>query len=158
MRMNQQDKINAFDIVNNYSERKLKLLFKTYGEITPVGKLVSVIISNRKISNNYNTRFNQYNQTFNPNKIFRKYASKVFQAIRIEVNNELDSIQKLLSQSVKILRDKGRIVCITYHSLEDRLVKNFFKNGVFDKNPQTDFFGIKKFFKNYWKIFSSKSR
>ena len=56
----------------------------------------------------------------------------------------MDSIQKLLSQSVKILREKGRIVCITYHSLEDRLVKNFFKNGVFDKNPLTDFFGNKK--------------
>lgn len=145
MRMNQQDKINAFDIVNNYSERKLKLLFKTYGEITQVGKLVSVIISNRKISPITTTRdLINIIKPLTPSRFFRKYASKVFQAIRIEVNNELDSIQKLLSQSVKILRDKGRIVCITYHSLEDRLVKNFFKNGVFDKNPQTDFFGNKK--------------
>ena len=145
MRMNQQNKINAFDIVNNYSERKLKLIFKTYGEISPVGKLVSLIISNRKISP-ITTTHDLINiiKPLTPTRFFRKYASKVFQAIRIEVNNELDSIQKLLSQSVKILRDKGRIVCITYHSLEDRLVKNFFKNGVFDKNPQTDFFGNKK--------------
>ena len=107
--------------------------------------MVSVIISNRKI-NPITTTHDLINiiKPLTPTRFFRKYASKVFQAIRIEVNNELDSIQKLLSQSVKILRDKGRIVCITYHSLEDRLVKNFFKNGVFDKNPQTDFFGNKK--------------
>ncbi len=145
MRMNKQNKINAFYIVNNYSESKLKLIFKTYGEIRPVGKLVSVIISNRE-----NSPISTTNDLINiikpltPSRFFRKYASKVFQAIRIEVNNELDSIQKLLFQSAKILREKGRIVCVTYHSLEDRLVKNFFKNGVFDKNPQTDVFGNKK--------------
>ena len=144
MRMNQHDKISASDILKNYSEEQLHKIFEQFGEVTNSKTLAKTIVEIRKI---------QSLQTINEfkNAIYAvvkgnpdKYFAQVFQALRIEVNDELNALKELLAQSVEVLEDGGRIAVITFHSLEDRIVKNFFRYGNFEGENVADLFGNTK--------------
>jgi len=132
MRMDQRQDLKAFDILNTYSEQQLHKLFEQYGEVTNSKTLARTIVEARR-SVNFKT-INSFKQAVgvivkgNPNK----YFAQVFQALRIEVNDELGALQDLLRQSVEVMKSGARIAVITFHSLEDRIVKNFFKKGQFE--------------------------
>lgn len=141
MRMNQNEKKTAADVVKNYSEEKLHKIFEQYGEVTNSKTLAQKIVEARK-SQSIETIKEFKNTVYpvvkgNP----EKYFAQVFQALRIEVNDELNVLKELLVQSVEALAEGGRIAVITFHSLEDRLVKNFFRNGNFETEQQKDLFG-----------------
>ncbi len=142
MRMNQNQSLDAYFIINNYSEKKLTSIFLNYGELKKANIFSNVIIRKRKESLiettfQLKTAISKLYNDKNKNKIL----SKVFQAIRIEVNNELNEIKTFLKKSSEILIPGGRLVCISYHSLEDRLVKRFMKSGNFEGIPKKDFYG-----------------
>ncbi len=142
MRMNQNQSLDAYFIINNYSEKKLTSIFLNYGELKKANIFSNLIISKRKESLiettfQLKTAISKLYNDKNKNKIL----SKVFQAIRIEVNNELNEIKTFLKKSSEILIPGGRLVCISYHSLEDRLVKRFMKSGNFEGIPKKDFYG-----------------
>ncbi len=142
MRMNQNQSLDAYFIINNYSEKKLASIFLNYGELKKANIFSNVIISKRKerlIETTFQlkTAISKLYNDKNKNKIL----SKVFQAIRIEVNNELNEIKTFLKKSSEILIPGGRLVCISYHSLEDRIVKRYMKYGNFEGIPKKDFYG-----------------
>jgi 16S rRNA (cytosine1402-N4)-methyltransferase len=154
MRMNQKEKKNAASVINDYPEEKLHKIFEQYGEVTNSKTLAHLIVQVRKL-HSLNSIADFKNALYpmvkgNP----EKYFAKVFQAIRIEVNDELGAIKEMLLQVPQVLMDSGRIVMITFHSLEDRIVKNFFKNGNFEEVPKEDLYGIKK--KSGFKIITKK--
>jgi 16S rRNA (cytosine1402-N4)-methyltransferase len=142
MRMDQNDKLTAADILNTYSEEDLKRIFKLYGEVENAGRLAYVIFHARK---------EKQIETVNDLKVAiekcvrrgreNQYFAQVFQALRIEVNKELDVLKDLLTQSLEVLKPGGRLVVIAYHSLEDRLVKNIMRSGKFEGEVDKDFFG-----------------
>jgi 16S rRNA (cytosine1402-N4)-methyltransferase len=142
MRMDQRQEITAFDVVNTYSEQQLHKLFEQYGEVTNSKTLAKTIVQVRKnVSLKTITNFKQALRSVvkgNPNK----YFAQVFQALRIEVNDELGALKEMLQQVPLLLQPGGRIAIITFHSLEDRLVKNFFRKGHFEEEElTTDPFG-----------------
>lgn len=129
MRMDQSQSLNAYEVVNTYSEEKLKDIFYRYGEERYSNSIVKQIINNRPIETTL--ELVDVIKKGLPNKVLNSKghpAKKVFQAIRIEVNKELDSLEKSLNSVVKILNPKGRCVVITFHSLEDRIVKDIFNS------------------------------
>lgn len=142
MRMNRDAKITAADVVNDYSEEQLIKIFREYGEVDNAYRLTKQIVAARQ---------QQRIQTIDEFKAViaecvskkneAKYLAKVFQALRIETNRELDVLKDFLEQSAELLKPGGRLVVITYHSLEDRLVKNFIKAGNFEGKQQKDFYG-----------------
>ncbi|OFY87170.1 MAG: 16S rRNA (cytosine(1402)-N(4))-methyltransferase [Bacteroidetes bacterium RIFCSPLOWO2_12_FULL_35_15] len=142
MRMDRNDKLTAADVLNTYSEEDLKRIFKLYGEIDNAGRLAYAVFHARK---------EKQIETVNDLKIAiekcvrrgreNQYFAQVFQALRIEVNKELDVLQELLTQSLEVLKPGGRLVVIAYHSLEDRLVKNIMRSGKFEGEIDKDFFG-----------------
>ena len=142
MRMDQNGKQTAADVLNTYSEEELKRIFKLYGEVDNAGYLASIIFHNRK---------DKHIDTVNDLKVMitkcvkkgreNQYYAQVFQALRIEVNKELDVLQELLTQSIEVLKPGGRLVVISYHSLEDRLVKNIMRSGKFEGDVEKDFYG-----------------
>ncbi len=141
MRMNQNEKHTAGNILKNYSEEKLHKIFEQYGEVTNSKTLAKAIVEIRK-TQSLNT-INEFKNAIYP--IVKgnpeKYFAQVFQALRIEVNDELNALKEMLQQSVDVLEQGGRIAVITFHSLEDRIVKNFFKNGNFDEEQTHDLYG-----------------
>jgi 16S rRNA (cytosine1402-N4)-methyltransferase len=141
MRMNQNEKITAAEIVKNYPEEKLHKIFEQYGEVTNSKTLAKTIVELRK-TQSLNT-INEFKNAVYP--IVKgnpeKYFAQVFQALRIEVNDELNVLKEMLLQTVNVLEEEGRIAIITFHSLEDRIVKNFFKNGNFKEEQSSDVFG-----------------
>lgn len=141
MRMNQNEKKTAADVVMNYPEEKLHLIFQQYGEVTNAKTLAKIILEKRK--NQSLATINDFKNVIYPvvKGNPEKYFAQVFQAIRIEVNDELNVLKEMLSQSVDVLKDGGRIAIITFHSLEDRIVKHFFKYGNFEKEQHQDLFG-----------------
>lgn len=142
MRMSKSNLITAAKIVNEYSEEDLVRLFREYGEINNAKKLVFEIVSKRMGSKfKTTTDLIEVAEKLVPGKMKNKYLAQVFQALRIEVNSELDVLKELLVQSKEVLKPSGRLVVITYHSLEDRLVKNFLKKGSFSGELEKDFFG-----------------
>ena len=142
MRMNNKSKRTAADVLNQYPEEKLISIFREYGEIPNAYKLVRQIVSERnKIKFKDTCQFTEAISGFVPKKTEHQYLAKVFQALRIEVNAELQVLKQLLLQSTEMLKPKGRLVIISYHSLEDRLVKNFIKTGNFDGNVEKDLYG-----------------
>ena len=145
MRMNKRNQLCAKKIVNEYDKEKLENIFFEYGEISNNKKIVKKIIEYRKDKKiKYNSDFvNLLNEIFNKEISF-KLLSRIFQAIRIEVNDEINIIKSLLIQSSKILKKGGRLVCISYHSLEDRLVKRFIQNGTFESDAISDIYGNKE--------------
>jgi len=142
MRMNQNIERSAFEIVNSDSEDKLISIFRNYGELTNSRALASEIVRQRA-SKPIKTTFELMAvlKPFAPKFKDHKFYAQVFQAIRIEVNQELDALKQLLLQTSELLKPGGRLVVISYHSLEDRLVKNFMKRGSFDGAIEKDFFG-----------------
>lgn len=141
MRMDQRQTTTAFDIVNTYSEQQLHRLFEQYGEVTNSKTLARTIVQLRrsvslKTISNFKTALNGVVKG-NPNK----YFAQVFQALRIEVNDELGALKEMLQQVPGLLISGGRVAIITFHSLEDRLVKNFLKKGSFDDEDVSDPFG-----------------
>lgn len=142
MRMNQNSSITAKHVLNIYHEKQLYNIFKLYGEISNTLKLVNTIVNYRK-TNEIKT-INQFKEIISdcmPKNRENKYLSKVFQALRIEVNGEVDSLKDLLMQSGDVIKKDGRLVVITYHSIEDRLVKNYIKKGKFEGEVEKDFYG-----------------
>ena len=141
MRMNRNDSKTAAQVVQTYSEEMLQKIFEKYGEVSNSKTLAQKIVEARR-SQPIETIKEFRNAIFpvvkgNP----QKYLAQVFQALRIEVNDELNVLKELLLQSVDVLAPGGRIAVITFHSLEDRLVKTFFKNGNFEPEQQKDIFG-----------------
>ena len=142
MRMNQLQTLKASDIVNEYSDEKLLFILKVYGEVEKPKQVVETIINARKLRK-IKTTGDLVNIVMNviPDRFKNKSLAKIFQALRIEVNGEMEALKELLSQSAKILKPYGRMVIITYHSLEDRLVKNFIRTGNFEGILEKDFYG-----------------
>lgn len=142
MRMNQKSKLTAEVVVNDYEEEELVRIFREYGEIKNARKLVFEIGSVR-----LGSRISTTQQLVSvvelcvSGKQKNKYLAQVFQALRIEVNNEMEVLKDLLEQSKEVLKSGGRLVVITYHSLEDRLVKNFLRKGNFKGEVEKDFYG-----------------
>jgi len=142
MRMNQNAKTDASKIVNEYSEEQLEQIFRMFGEIKNSRHLAAVICKNRNERGiNTTTQLKEIVSECTPRAIENKYLAQVFQALRIEVNNEMDALKEFLEASLKLLKSSGRLVIITYHSLEDRLCKNFMKTGNFEGKVQKDFYG-----------------
>lgn len=142
MRMNQQSDLTAAAIINTYSDSELKNIFRLYGEVENAGLLVRRIVEART-QHEINT-VDQLRMICNP--IARKgkenqYMAKVFQALRIEVNGELEVLREMLTQASEVLAEGGKLVVISYHSLEDRLVKNFLRSGNFEGKQEKDFYG-----------------
>jgi 16S rRNA (cytosine1402-N4)-methyltransferase len=137
MRMDQRQPLTAFDVVNTYDEQRLHKLFEQYGEVTNAKTLAKKIVQLRgTVSLQTIDAFkNALHEIVkgNPNR----YFAQVFQALRIAVNDELGALKEMLQQVPQLLKPGGRIVIITFHSLEDRLVKNFFRRGTFDE-PETN--------------------
>ena len=145
MRMDQSQDMDAQFIINKYDREKLENIFHNYGELRNYRRIVDTIISERK--NNEIKTSGDLKRILEPlsNKSEKnKFLAKVFQAIRIEVNDEINIIKSLLLQSSKILKKGGRLVCISYHSLEDRLVKRFIQNGTFESDAISDIYGNKE--------------
>lgn len=144
MRMNERQSNTAADIIANYSEQELQLLFEKFGEVTNAKTLARTIVLKRGIAAiETTTQFKQAIHEIvkgNPNK----YLAKVFQALRIAVNDEMGALKDLLIQSIDVLNTGGRILIITFHSLEDRMVKTFFKIGDFEEPTPMDVYGNKK--------------
>lgn len=144
MRMDKAGSITAADIVNTYVEQDLVAMFSTYGEVENSKRLAACIVKER-LSKKINTteEFKQAIVSCIPKMREQQYLAKVFQALRIAVNSELDVLKELLKQSLEVLKPGGRLSVISYHSLEDRLVKNFIKSGNFEGTIEQDFYGNK---------------
>ena len=142
MRMNQSSSLSAREVLNEYSEEDLSNLFFEYGDIKMSKKLAREIVSSRQKKEIISTaNLLTILEGIVPHKRRNQFFSQVFQSIRIEVNNELESLKKMLTDGVDMLNVGGRFVVLSYHSLEDRLVKNLFKRGHFSGEIETDFFG-----------------
>ena len=142
MRMNRGAAKDAAAVINGYSEEALADMFYLYGELRQSRKLASAIVKFR--NENEIKTVEQLLSAIRPHinpKQEKKELAQVFQALRIEVNDEISVLKALLTQSLKVLRPGGRLAIITYHSLEDRLVKNFFRSGNFEGKVEKDFFG-----------------
>lgn len=139
MRMDQRQTITAASVIADYSEKQLHLLFEQYGEVTNSKTLAKHIVDRRKTVPS--ATIEQFKSMIspvvkgNPNK----YLAQVFQALRIEVNDEMGALKEMLQQLPAVLKSGGRSAIITFHSLEDRLVKNFFRKGSFDETPDNPF-------------------
>lgn len=142
MRMNQKASLDAAKIVNEYDEAKLGTIFRDYGEVKNWRNLASTIAASRQPGGV--TTIGQFLQVISscvPAKIEKKYLAQVFQSLRIEVNNEMGVLGDFLESTIDLLNPGGRLVVIAYHSLEDRLVKNFVRSGRLDGSREKDFYG-----------------
>jgi len=145
MRMNNSQKTDAKEVVNNFKTDQLEYIFKNFGELKNYRKISHIITSQRIIKEIKST--NDLKKILSPltnKKEENKFFAKIFQAIRIEVNDELEAIKSLLDKSSQYLKKGGRLVCISYHSLEDRLVKKFIQNGGFREQTSSDLYGNKR--------------
>lgn len=142
MRMNREAALDAARIVADYTEEQLVYIFKMYGEIKNARRLAAGIVKARQESPIVSTsRLREIALEFAPRAIENKYLAQVFQALRIEVNEEMEALREFLEASVDLLKPGGRLVIITYHSLEDRMCKNFMRTGNFEGKVEKDFYG-----------------
>jgi len=142
MRMNQNHSLTAQYIINRYHPANLFRIFKEYGEIKSPRRIVDTLIKEReKKEINTTDDLIYILDPLIPERNRNKMLARIFQALRIEVNQEITNLKIFLSQSAEMLKDRGRLVVISYHSLEDRLVKNFMKTGRFSGTPEKDFYG-----------------
>ena len=147
MRMNVMQSLDAKKVINDYDEAALADIFYYYGELREARKLARDIVFHRKNKTIETTEDLKKLFSYLPPHKVNKFYAQLFQAIRIEVNQELDVLKEMLIQSYNVLKPGGRLVVISYHSLEDRLVKRFLKNGMFEGEPQRDIY------RNYEKTF-----
>lgn len=144
MRMNKESNVNATDILNNYSESELANIFFNYSDLTNSRKIAKIIIEKRKGNKVQSSNdLNKILSVFTNPGYENKFLARVYQAIRIEVNQEIKNLKQLLNQIPNLLIKNGLVSIITYHSVEDRLVKRFFKNNCFNNEPNKDDFGNK---------------
>ena len=142
MRMNRHAALTASTILNEYSGEHLADIFYLYGELSAARKIASAIVSARqKTPVDTTDRLLEVCRPFISPKKGKKDMACIFQALRIEVNGELDALRSFLEQATDVLKPGGRLAILTYHSLEDRLVKNFMRSGNFTGNAEKDFFG-----------------
>ena len=142
MRMDMKNSLTAYKIINKYSADDLIKIFKNYGDLTNSRKITRAIINSRENKEIKTTaQLNEIITPIIPARHINKILSRIYQSVRIEVNKELDVIKSLLLQSVELLKTGGRISLISYHSLEDRIVKRFFKTGKFEGEIEKDFYG-----------------
>jgi 16S rRNA (cytosine1402-N4)-methyltransferase len=142
MRMSKKNDLDAFKVINEYDEANLKRVFLDYGELKVAPAIARTIVEAREdkvISTTEELKL--ILQRFLPDQFKNKILAQIYQAIRIEVNQEMDVLKEFLEQSLEVLKPEGRLSVISYHSLEDRLVKRFMKNGLFVGEPERDFFG-----------------
>ncbi|MCC1483197.1 16S rRNA (cytosine(1402)-N(4))-methyltransferase RsmH [Winogradskyella immobilis] len=142
MRMNQNSLLSAYEVINNYTEEQLKEVLLQYGELRQAPAMARVIVEARtqqdiKTSEQLKLVLKRFLQHKKENKVL----AQIYQAIRIEVNQELEVLKELLQQTPEVLKQGGRLSFISYHSLEDRLVKRFIRNGLFEGEPERDMFG-----------------
>ena len=142
MRMNQNSLLSAYEVINNYTEEQLKEVLLQYGELRQAPTMARVIVEARtqqdiKTSEQLKLVLKRFLQHKKENKVL----AQIYQAIRIEVNQELEVLKELLQQTPEVLKQGGRLSFISYHSLEDRLVKRFIRNGLFEGEPERDMFG-----------------
>ncbi|WP_042720293.1 16S rRNA (cytosine(1402)-N(4))-methyltransferase RsmH [Flavobacterium sp. B17] len=147
MRMNVMQNLDAKRVINEYEESELADIFYHYGELREARKLARDIVHHRKTKSIETTEDLKKMFSYIPPHKVNKFYAQLFQAIRIEVNQELEVLKEMLVQAYKVLKPEGRLVVISYHSLEDRLVKRFLKNGMFEGEPERDIYG------NYKKAF-----
>jgi 16S rRNA (cytosine1402-N4)-methyltransferase len=142
MRMSRKNDLNAYRVVNEYDDANLRRVFLDYGELKNAPALARTILESREYKTIDTTdELKEVLVKYLPERIRNKILAQIYQAIRIEVNQEMDVLKEFLEQSLEILNPEGRLSVISYHSLEDRLVKRFMKNGMFDGEPERDFFG-----------------
>ena len=142
MRMSQKNDLNAYRVVNEYDDANLRRVFLDYGELKNAPVLARTIIEARADRPIKTTdELKEVLAKYLPERVRNKILAQIYQAIRIEVNQEMDVLKEFLEQSLEILNPGGRLSVISYHSLEDRLVKRFMKNGMFEGEPERDFFG-----------------
>jgi len=142
MRMNQRAGINAADILHTFSEKELADIFYYYGEIRDSKAIAKAIVMSREQKRIRTSQdFLEILKPFLSREKEKKQLAQIYQSIRIQLNSEIDALKELLTQAVELLKPGGRLVVITYHSLEDRLVKNFFKTGSFEGVVEKDFYG-----------------
>ena len=142
MRMDQSQALTAKQIINEYPEDKLIQIIRQYAELKMAPKLVDAILSARAEQPIKTTfQLNDILESYLPKTKSNKFLAQIYQALRIEVNQELEALKEFLNQSVEVLKPGGRICLMSYHSLEDRLVKHFIRSGNFDDDIQKDFYG-----------------
>jgi 16S rRNA (cytosine1402-N4)-methyltransferase len=142
MRMDREQLQDAVSILNSYTPERLTQILRQYGEIENARRLAAELVSTRQALPITTTAgLKEFATRFAPRGKENQYLARVFQALRIEVNEELDSLREMLLQAADLLETGGRISVISYHSLEDRLVKNYFRSGNFEGIPDKDFFG-----------------
>ncbi|WP_029035157.1 16S rRNA (cytosine(1402)-N(4))-methyltransferase RsmH [Salinimicrobium terrae] len=142
MRMDQGSSLSAFEVVNNYEEKQLRTVLFSYGELRSAPKIARTIVTARKEGEIATSeRLKEVLQPFLPAGREHKVLAQVYQAIRIEVNQEIEVLKEFLLQTENLLRPGGRLSLISYHSLEDRLVKRYIRSGMFEGEPEKDFYG-----------------
>ncbi|KGO86385.1 16S rRNA methyltransferase [Flavobacterium rivuli WB 3.3-2 = DSM 21788] len=142
MRMSKKIDLDAFKVVNEYDEAEIKRVLFDYGELKNAGAMAHVLVTARVEGAIKNSeQLKQVLARFLPGHKSNKIMAQIYQAIRIEVNQEMDVLKEFLVQTLEILKPGGRLSVISYHSLEDRLVKRYMRNGMFEGEPERDFFG-----------------
>ena len=142
MRMNRRARTTAADIIESYTQEQLSDIFYLYGELRSARKIAGAVVSARRVQKiDTTTRLVEVVSPYIDKRQEKKELAQLFQSLRIEVNQEMEALRRMLLSACELVRPGGRIAILTYHSLEDRLVKNFFKTGNFEGRVEKDFFG-----------------
>lgn len=142
MRMNQESKLTAYHVVNEYDEEQIKQVLLQYGELRAAPAMARLIVESRALEPIVTSeQLKKVLKKFLPPKYENKVLAQIYQAIRIEVNQEIEALKEFLLQMPSVLKKDGRLSLISYHSLEDRLVKRFIRNGLFEGEPERDIYG-----------------
>lgn len=142
MRMNQKSQLSARTVINQYEEKDLRRLLYSYGELKSAGRMAQRIVAAREEEEIVTTeQLKEIVKPFLPAGKGAKVLAQLYQAIRIEVNQEIEALKEFLLQTEELIKPRGRLSLISYHSLEDRLVKRFIRSGLFEGEPEKDFYG-----------------
>lgn len=142
MRMNQNSSLNAYEVINNYDEEQLRRIFYDYADLKNAPRLASEIVKARKEAPiETSEQLNEVLRPFLFKEKEHKILAQIYQALRIEVNQEIEALKEFLLQTPELLKEDGRLSLISYHSLEDRLVKRYIRSGLFEGEPEKDFYG-----------------
>ena len=142
MRMSKKNSLSAYDVINEYEEKHIRQILAEYGEVKSAAGMAYAIVNSRKTEPIKNSeKLKEVLTKFLPAHKSNKILAQIYQAIRIEVNQEIEVLKEFLEQTLEVLKPNGRLSVISYHSLEDRLVKRYMRNGMFEGEPERDFFG-----------------